>query len=136
MSAAGANKRDGQSRVRAIVAKRLPEPYLAGERAWPKVKNRAYWRYDLEREGAFRARERAHFNAIAKAFGEGGLRGFFPRSLLLALGCEEEGLTRSATGLVLHLRHLLGAGSEAAHPWGEQRRLPSIRGALFARRQS
>jgi hypothetical protein len=26
-------------------------------RAWVKVKNRSYWRYELEREGAFRRRK-------------------------------------------------------------------------------
>jgi hypothetical protein len=31
----------------------------SGERAWLKVKNRSYWRYELEREGAFRRRQRA-----------------------------------------------------------------------------
>jgi ATP-dependent DNA ligase len=41
------------------VAKRLDEPYLPGERGWVKVKNRAYWRYELEREGAIRSRRRA-----------------------------------------------------------------------------
>ena len=76
------------------------------------------------------------FDAMAKAFCEGGRGGCFPRSYCSHSGCEEEVRTRSATGLVLHLRHLLGAGAEAAHPWGDQRRLPSIREALFARRQS
>ena len=46
--------------LEGLVAKRLHEPYLAGERAWLKVKNRAYWRWELEREGAIRSRrERA-----------------------------------------------------------------------------
>jgi ATP-dependent DNA ligase len=39
-----------------IVAKRLHEPYRSGERIWVKVKNRAYWRYELEREGAMQIR--------------------------------------------------------------------------------
>jgi hypothetical protein len=45
----------------ALDARRLHEPYLSGERGWVKVKNRAYWRYELEREGAVRRRERATF---------------------------------------------------------------------------
>jgi ATP-dependent DNA ligase len=45
--------------VEGVVAKRLYEPYLSGERAWVKVKNRTYWRYELEREGAYRARTSA-----------------------------------------------------------------------------
>jgi bifunctional non-homologous end joining protein LigD len=46
--------------LEGLVAKRLHEPYLVGERAWVKVKNRAYWRWELEREGAIRSRrERA-----------------------------------------------------------------------------
>lgn len=40
------------------MAKRLQEPYLCDERRWVKVKNRAYWRYELEREGAHRAAQR------------------------------------------------------------------------------
>jgi bifunctional non-homologous end joining protein LigD len=44
--------------LEGVVAKRLNEPYLPGERSWLKVKNRAYWRYELEREGAFRGRKR------------------------------------------------------------------------------
>jgi ATP dependent DNA ligase domain len=37
--------------LEGVVAKRPSEPYLCGERAWVKVKNCAYWRYELEREG-------------------------------------------------------------------------------------
>src|SRR5918912_1155991 len=33
--------------------------YLPGERGWIKTKNRAYWRYEMEREGALKARRRA-----------------------------------------------------------------------------
>ena len=44
--------------LEGIVAKRLHEPYLCGERrSWIKVKNRAYWRYELEREGVRRGRQ-------------------------------------------------------------------------------
>ena len=33
--------------LEGIVAKLRSEPYRSGERAWVKVKNRAYWRYRL-----------------------------------------------------------------------------------------
>jgi hypothetical protein len=39
-----------------VVAKRLNEPYRPGERAWIKHKNRDYWRYEIEREGAMSLR--------------------------------------------------------------------------------
>ena len=45
--------------LEGVVAKRLHEPYLCGERCWVKVKNRAYWRWELEREGTFRSRKRS-----------------------------------------------------------------------------
>ena len=45
--------------LEGLVAKRLDEPYLAGERRWVKVKNRACWRWELEREGAMRSGRRA-----------------------------------------------------------------------------
>ena len=32
---------------------------MSGERRWVKIKNRAYWRYELERKGALRNRRRA-----------------------------------------------------------------------------
>ena len=44
--------------LEGVVAKRLQEPYLSGQRGWVKVKNRAYWRWELEREGAIGSRER------------------------------------------------------------------------------
>jgi bifunctional non-homologous end joining protein LigD len=43
--------------LEGVVAKRLHEPYLPGQRGWVKVKNRAYWRWELEREGAIKSRE-------------------------------------------------------------------------------
>ena len=43
--------------LEGVVCKRLYEPYLCGERSWLKVKNRSYWRYELEREGALRSRQ-------------------------------------------------------------------------------
>jgi bifunctional non-homologous end joining protein LigD len=42
--------------LEGVVVKRRSGRYLSGERGWVKVKNRAYWRYELEREGAFRSR--------------------------------------------------------------------------------
>ena len=45
--------------LEGVVAKRLHERYLPGERSWVKVKNRDYWRYELEREGAIRSRRRS-----------------------------------------------------------------------------
>jgi bifunctional non-homologous end joining protein LigD len=43
------------SELEGVVAKRLDEPYRPRERAWVKTKNRAYWRYELELEGAIKA---------------------------------------------------------------------------------
>jgi ATP-dependent DNA ligase len=45
--------------LEGVVAKRPHEAYVSGERRWVKVKNRAYWRYELECEGAIRSRQRA-----------------------------------------------------------------------------
>jgi bifunctional non-homologous end joining protein LigD len=41
--------------LEGVVAKRRSGRYRSGERAWIKTKNRDYWRYELEREGALRA---------------------------------------------------------------------------------
>jgi len=38
--------------LEGVVAKRLNEPYRPGYRGWVKTKNRAYWRWKIEREGA------------------------------------------------------------------------------------
>lgn len=43
--------------LEGIVAKQLDRPYLPGERGWVKVKNRDYWRFELEREGAIRRKQ-------------------------------------------------------------------------------
>jgi bifunctional non-homologous end joining protein LigD len=40
--------------LEGVVAKRLRSTYRPGERGWVKVKNRAYWRYELEREAAMK----------------------------------------------------------------------------------
>jgi bifunctional non-homologous end joining protein LigD len=42
--------------LEGVVAKRRSARYLPGERGWVKTKNRKYWRYEIEREGAMRAR--------------------------------------------------------------------------------
>ena len=43
--------------LEGVVAKKRTSCYRPGERGWVKVKNRAYWRWELEqREGAIRAR--------------------------------------------------------------------------------
>jgi hypothetical protein len=43
------------------VAKRQSGRYAPGERGWVKVKNRAYWRYEIERESAITARRPRQF---------------------------------------------------------------------------
>jgi ATP-dependent DNA ligase len=35
-----------------VVAKRRDSRYRPGERGWVKIKNRQYWRYEMERESA------------------------------------------------------------------------------------
>jgi hypothetical protein len=35
--------------------------YLPAERSWVKAKNRGYWRYEMEREGAFNSRVQRQF---------------------------------------------------------------------------
>jgi bifunctional non-homologous end joining protein LigD len=44
--------------LEGVVAKRKNGRYIPGERAWVKTKNRGYWRYEIEREGAIRTRRR------------------------------------------------------------------------------
>jgi ATP-dependent DNA ligase len=44
-----------------VVAKQRSGRYLTGERGWVKTKNRDYWRWELEREGAFNSRRRRLF---------------------------------------------------------------------------
>lgn len=38
--------------LEGVVAKRKGSRYRPGQRGWVKIKNREYWRYELEREGA------------------------------------------------------------------------------------
>jgi bifunctional non-homologous end joining protein LigD len=51
--------------LEGVVAKRLHEPYVPGDRRWVKVKNRAYWRWELEREGAINSRRRSRATLTA-----------------------------------------------------------------------
>ena len=44
--------------LEGVVAKRKGSRYRPGDRGWLKVKNRDYWRYDLERESAINKRQR------------------------------------------------------------------------------
>jgi ATP-dependent DNA ligase len=41
--------------LEGVVAKRRSSRYVPGERGWVKIKNRDYWRWEIEREGAIRA---------------------------------------------------------------------------------
>jgi bifunctional non-homologous end joining protein LigD len=52
--------------LEGVVAKRLDEPYRSGERRWVKVKNRGYWRWELERESAIRSRQHTAMRAAAR----------------------------------------------------------------------
>jgi hypothetical protein len=45
---------------RAVVAS-SGQRYLPAERSWVKAKNRGYWRYEMEREGAFNSRVQRQF---------------------------------------------------------------------------
>ena len=47
--------------LEGIVAKRRSGRYRPGERGWVKIKNRAYWRYELERESAINKRRQRMF---------------------------------------------------------------------------
>ena len=42
-------------------AKRRSGRYMPGRSGWVKTKNRDYWRYELEREGAFEAKRPRQF---------------------------------------------------------------------------
>src|SRR5436189_4003637 len=42
--------------LEGVVAKKRTSRYVSGERGWIKTKNRDYWRYEMEREGALKAR--------------------------------------------------------------------------------
>jgi bifunctional non-homologous end joining protein LigD len=47
--------------LEGVVAKRTESRYRPGERGWVKIKNREYWRYELERESAIDARRPRQF---------------------------------------------------------------------------
>jgi len=53
--------------LEGVVAKRLRDPYRPDERGWLKIKNRAYWRWELEREAAIRLRRSPSRPAPARA---------------------------------------------------------------------
>ncbi len=42
--------------LEGVVAKRRSGRYVSGERGWVKTKSRDYWRYEMEREGAFKSK--------------------------------------------------------------------------------
>ena len=44
--------------LEGVVAKRRASLYRPGDRDWVKIKNREYWRYEMEREGAITAAKR------------------------------------------------------------------------------
>jgi ATP-dependent DNA ligase len=47
--------------LEGVVAKRRSSRYPSGERGWIKMKNRPYWRYEMEREGASKLRRARQF---------------------------------------------------------------------------
>jgi ATP-dependent DNA ligase len=50
-----------EHKLEGVVAKRRSSRYLSEERGWIKTKNRAYWRWELEREGASKHRRARQF---------------------------------------------------------------------------
>jgi hypothetical protein len=50
-----------EQELEGVVAKRTESCYRPGERGWVKIKNREYWRYELERESAIKARRQRQF---------------------------------------------------------------------------
>jgi ATP-dependent DNA ligase len=72
-AALGASVREHE--LEEVVAKRRSGRYLPGERGWSKVKNRDYWRWELEREGVRASRRRTLRPAVtpsARAAAPGG----------------------------------------------------------------
>jgi ATP-dependent DNA ligase len=47
--------------LEGVVAKPRRSRYVSGERGWVKTKNRDYWRYETEREGASKIRRVRQF---------------------------------------------------------------------------
>ncbi len=68
-----------EQELEGVVAKRLNERYRPGERSWVKTKNRDYWRFESEREGALkisrqrRAATSASLPATTAADGNAGV---------------------------------------------------------------
>jgi hypothetical protein len=52
--------------MEGVVAKPRTGTYRPGERGWLKVKNRAYWKYELEREAAIEGRLTGHRKTRAR----------------------------------------------------------------------
>ena len=47
--------------LEGVVAKQRSGRYLSAQRGWIKTKNRDYWRWEMEREGALRIRRERRF---------------------------------------------------------------------------
>ena len=47
--------------LEGVVAKRRSGRYVPGGRGWVKTKNREYWRYEMEREGARKVERERRF---------------------------------------------------------------------------
>jgi bifunctional non-homologous end joining protein LigD len=47
--------------LEGVVAKRRSSRYSSRERGWIKTKNRDYWRYEMEREAAFKVKRERQF---------------------------------------------------------------------------
>jgi ATP-dependent DNA ligase len=47
--------------LEGVVAKKRSGRYVSGERGWIKTKNRDYWRWEMEREGALKSRRQRQF---------------------------------------------------------------------------
>jgi ATP-dependent DNA ligase len=47
--------------LEGVVARRIGSRYRPGERGWVKVKNRDYWRYEMERESAMKTKRPTQF---------------------------------------------------------------------------
>jgi bifunctional non-homologous end joining protein LigD len=47
--------------LEGVVAKQIDSPYRPGQRGWVKIKNRDYWRYEIERESAINVRRERMF---------------------------------------------------------------------------
>lgn len=47
--------------LEGVIAKRKSGRYVPGGRGWIKIKNREYWRYEMERESAITLRRERQF---------------------------------------------------------------------------